>query len=268
VNWEPGYRELAPPAALRDEIHCLWVSVRPPGAGAVVPVLPDACTDLIWQSELGAYVAGPDTGPSPAAVAPGAVLAGARFRPGAGGAALAVPLCELLDLRVDAADLPAVPGGRLPGWLAPDEALRRVTAIAAELVTERPADRLVVEAARWLRRPGERADLVAGRLGVSERQLRRRCQAAVGYGPRMLTRVLRFRRFVSRVDAGGTTSDLAGLAGLAAEAGYADQAHLTRESTRLAGLTPLALVRARGSPSIAAAGAGGCAPRPRRGGHG
>ena len=57
----------------------------------------------------------------------------------------------------------------------------------------------------------------------------------------MLTRVLRFRRFLARVEVAGT----ADLAGLAAETGYADQAHLTRESTRLAGLPPAALVRSR-----------------------
>jgi AraC-like DNA-binding protein len=205
-------------------------------------VLPDGCTDLIWQSGAGAFVAGPDTGPVSDARPPGTVLVGARFRPGAGGAALGVPLSELLDQRVDAADLPAVPGGRLPGSLAPAEALRRMARIAAEMVTERPPDRLVLDAARLLGRPGARADLVAARLGLGERQLRRRCQAAVGYGPRMLTRVLRFRRFLARAEAAGTAADLAGLA---AEAGYADQAHLTRESARLAGLPPAALVRSR-----------------------
>jgi AraC-like DNA-binding protein len=242
VDWAPGYREFAPPVAFWDVIHCLWVSVTPPHEGTLTAVLPDACTDLIWQSEVGAYVAGPDTGPSPALLPPGTVLVGARFRPGAGGAALCVPLSELLDQRVDAAHLPAVPGRRLPGSLAPAEAMRRVAGIAAELVTEHPPDRLVLEVARRLDRPGERADLVAGRLGISERQLRRRCQAAVGYGPRMMMRVLRFRRFLSRIDAAGTAADLAGLA---AEVGYADQAHMTRESTRLAGLTPAALARAR-----------------------
>jgi AraC-like DNA-binding protein len=35
---------------------------------------------------------------------------------------------------------------------------------------------------------------VAGELGVSERQLQRRVCDAVGYGPKMLARVLRFRR--------------------------------------------------------------------------
>jgi AraC-like DNA-binding protein len=242
VDLTPGYRELAPDVAFRTEIHCLWVSVAPPGGAEPTPVLPDACTDLIWQSGVGAFVAGPDTGPAPSPRPPGAVFVGARFRPGAGGAALGVPLSELLDQRVDAADLPAVPAGRLPGSLAPAEAMRRMAGIAAQMVAERPADRLVLEAARLLGRPGAQAELVAAQLEISERQLRRRCQAAVGYGPRTLARILRFRRFLSRIDAGGRPTDLARLA---AEAGYADQAHLTRESTRLAGLTPAALARSR-----------------------
>jgi AraC-like DNA-binding protein len=240
VELVPGYREFAPAVAFRGEIHCLWVSVVPPCGAERAAVLPDGCTDLIWQSGAGAFVAGPDTGPAPAAQPPGTVLVGARFRPGAGGAALGVPLSGLLDQRVDAADLPGVPRGRLPGSLAPEEAMRRVAGIAAQMVTERPPDRLVLEAARLLGRPGARDELAAARLGIGERQLRRRCQAAAGYGPRTLARVLRFRRFLSRIDAGG-----ADLARIAAEAGYADQAHLTRESTRLAGLPPAALARSR-----------------------
>lgn len=245
MDWAPGYREFPPPGRLCDSLHCLWVSAIPDDAEPALDlVLPDACTDLIWQSGVGAFVAGPDTVPAPVTRQPGAVLVGARFRPGAGGAALGVPLTELLNLRVDAADLPGLPARRLPGSLAPAEALRRVAEVAAAMVTERPPDPLVLEAARELDRPGARADLVAGRLGVSERQLRRRCQAAVGYGPRTLTRVLRFRRFLTRVDAG----EAGDLAGAAAEAGYADQAHLSRESARLGGLPPAALARARRRP--------------------
>jgi methylphosphotriester-DNA--protein-cysteine methyltransferase len=77
-------------------------------------------------------------------------------------------------------------------------------------------------------------------LGVSERQLRRRFHAAVGYGPKTLARILRFRRFVDAIDRG--RSDLAALA---FDAGYADQAHLTRETRRLAGLPPAIFMRAR-----------------------
>jgi AraC-like DNA-binding protein len=242
MDWAVGYREMAPDVAFRKAIHCLWVSVIPSAGGPPTQVLPDACTDLIWQSGVGAFVAGPDTGPVPDSRPPGTVLVGVRFRPGTGGAALGAPLDELLDRRVDAADLPGVPRGRLPGSLSPQEALRRLALIGAEIVTERPPDPLVLSAARLLARPGARADAVAERLSVSERQLRRRCQAGVGYGPRTLARVLRFRAFLSRVEAGGAGD----LAVIAAETGYADQSHLTRESTRLAGLPPAALARSRG----------------------
>jgi AraC-like DNA-binding protein len=241
VDWAPGYREFAPAAAFCREIECLWARVVPDAGHPPTLVLPDACTDLIWQSGVGAFVAGPDTGPAPTLLPPGSVFVGARFRAGAGGPALGVPLSELLDQRVDAADLAAVPARRLPGSLTPAEAMRRVTRIAADLVAEHPPDQLVLAAARQLGPAGLRAEQVAGRLGVSERQLRRRCQAAAGYGPRTLRRVLRFRGFVSLLDDGAA----ADLAAAAAQAGYADQAHLTRESSRLAGLPPAALARVR-----------------------
>ncbi len=71
-----------------------------------------------------------------------------------------------------------------------------------------------------------------------------------------MTRVLRFQRFLSRIDEAGAAADLAGLA---AEVGYADQAHLTRESTRLAALARGAdKTAALGSSDSAAIQSGGC----------
>jgi AraC-like DNA-binding protein len=238
----------------------MWVRVVAPAGDRSVLVLPDACSDLIWQPGRGAYVVGPDTGPAPSPVAPGEVMVGVRFRPGAGGPALGVPLSGLLDQRLHAADLAAelAPGparerargigAAVPGTLSPVLALRRLTGLAGAMAAAGPPDPLVQAAVRYLARPGAQADQAASDLGVSERQLRRRCLATVGYGPAMLRRVLRFRRFVSALDAAGGRADL-GL--LAAEAGYADQAHLTRESGRLGGLTPAALAASR-HPAAAA----------------
>lgn len=66
-----------------------------------------------------------------------------------------------------------------------------------------------------------------------------RCSAALpstsATGPKTLQRVLRFQRFMRaapRVE----------LAGAAALAGYADQSHLSRETRRLAGMSPRELV--------------------------
>jgi len=84
--------------------------------------------------------------------------------------------------------------------------------------------------------PRQRVDRLASDLGLSERQLRRRCLASVGYGPKTLQRVLRLRRFIRT----GETE----LARAALDAGFSDQAHLARECRRLTGLPPTAL-RAR-----------------------
>lgn len=249
MQWRPGYREQSPPAPLRPSVTCFWTRVADPGQQATAEVLPDACVDLIWRRGHGVFVAGPDTGPVPSAMPPETVLVGVRFAPGAGGPALGLPLSELLNQRVDAADLgtrPAAGLARVPADVPPGEAQRLLTGLAAAMVAGGPADRLVTAAAWLLGEPAVRAEDIAARLGVSERQLRRRCQAAVGYGPATLRRVLRFRRFLSWVDAAGLpgTGDLATAA---ADLGYADQAHLTRETARLAGLTPAALARARWS---------------------
>ncbi len=77
-------------------------------------------------------------------------------------------------------------------------------------------------------------------LSLSERQLRRRCRAAAGVGPKELHRILRLQGFVARVRASidrPGPPDVA-LARWAVEAGYHDQAHLTRECRRLLGVPP------------------------------
>ena len=77
----------------------------------------------------------------------------------------------------------------------------------------------------------------AGSVTVSERRLRRRFVQAVGYGPATYLRVTRFQRAVA------LASRVPGLAALAAAAGYADQAHLSRDCRALTGLTPRAYFR-------------------------
>lgn len=77
-------------------------------------------------------------------------------------------------------------------------------------------------------RGGERMVSIATTLGWTERQLHRRSTAAFGYGPKVLRRVPRFDRAM-RLARGVE------LATVAAEAGYADQAHMAREVRALAG---------------------------------
>jgi methylphosphotriester-DNA--protein-cysteine methyltransferase len=90
--------------------------------------------------------------------------------------------------------------------------------------------------------PG-RVQAIGDELGISARQLRRRFHAAVGYGPKTLARVLRFQRLLALVSRRGARRG--DLARLALDAGYADQAHMTAEVTRLAGDPPGRLLAAR-----------------------
>jgi AraC-like DNA-binding protein len=239
--WAAGYREWLPPVPLRGSLTCLWVRVVAQAGGAQVSdVMPDGCSDLIWESGRGGYLAGPDTGPAPTELPAGTVVVGARFRPGAAGPALRLPLAELRDQRVDlSAVLPRLATQLAPD-LPPDAALNLVTAWSARLVSDGPPDPVADQGARLL--AGGRASVrdLPGMLAVSERQLLRRFDAAVGYGPKTLQRVLRFRTVLAQLSAAGHRMDLAALA---VRAGYADQAHLTRETTRLAGRPPAALAR-------------------------
>lgn len=241
----PGYAEWAPPAALRSAVVCLWASVVPEGASRVSLVLPDACSDLIWEQGVGGYVAGPDTGPVCTVTGAGTVIAGVRFRPSAGGQVFGLPLSEIRDQRVALADVLPSAAKRLRGTADPATAAAWALEITGGLVADGTADPAMARAAALLRDPAARTEAVAAQVGLSERQFRRRCQAAAGYGPKTLQRVFRFQRFVRVLDAAAEAEppDLALAASLA---GYADQAHLTRECSALSGLTPAALARVRG----------------------
>jgi AraC-like DNA-binding protein len=82
-------------------------------------------------------------------------------------------------------------------------------------------------------------------LAISASQLRRRFRATVGVGPKTLRRTLRFQGYLALAQAASAPGGLmpgSTLADLAAAAGYADQANLSRECLGLTGLTPRQLL--------------------------
>ena len=239
-----AYVELPQPVPL---ITCLWR--RDPQPEPVRrDVLPDACVDIVWVAGQRLFVAGPATGPTPAGVPAGTAVMGVRFRIGAAGAALRLPASELLDRTVPLEDVWGAEGARIEERLGEAAPADQLAALARE-VRERldgELDRTVRAAATAAALPRTRIDALADSLGIGDRQLRRRFTAAVGYGPKTLQRILRFQRFLALAEAAG---DRAELASLALDAGYADQAHLTRECRRLSGLTPVALLESGAGPA-------------------
>jgi AraC-like DNA-binding protein len=94
-----------------------------------------------------------------------------------------------------------------------------------------------------LRRTGGRVSIgeLAAELGWSHRRLIARFREQIGLAPKTVARVLRFDRAVAAL--GSPTSR--GLAEIAFDCGYFDQAHLNRDFRELAGTTPTLFRRSR-----------------------
>jgi AraC-like DNA-binding protein len=244
-----AYREWTPPAALAPWVRRVW-ELTVPGASGPGRVLPDGCMDLVVIGGR-LLVAGPDTGPVPVARRAGESVTGLRFHPGAGPAVLGPVASELRDTRIPLETVWGRDGQELEERVAaasPGDGLavlqERLLARLGAAREPRP-DPLVAAAVHLLEGHAVLPGRVGGMgdaLGLGERQLRRRFHAAVGYGPKTLARVLRFQRLLGLLDRPGPRPSLA-LA--AADAGYADQAHMTTECVRLTGLTPTALLAER-----------------------
>ena len=79
-----------------------------------------------------------------------------------------------------------------------------------------------------------RIDAIAARLGWSRKHLSQRFQDEIGLSPKSLARIIRFNRALDLANRAVQPD----WADLAAECGYADQAHLTREFAEFAGASP------------------------------
>lgn len=206
-------------------------------SGDSSPVLPDGSIDLLWR-EGTLLVAGPDTGPYRPDAAPGTRFAGLRLYPGTAPELLGVPAHELRDRRVELTDLWPIARVRaltVEVDVAPDPAAALEAVVlrrAAECGALDPLPRMVVAALQ----AGASVAATADAAGIGARALHRRSLAAFGYGPKTLARILRMRRALAAARSGMS------LALAAAHAGYADQAHFTREVTLLAGRPPGALI--------------------------
>jgi AraC-like DNA-binding protein len=231
LNESDTYDEWAPPPAWRNVVACCWeqrVTVD-----RVQRVLPDGHADvLLWESGAVEVVGLHDTVTLPH-LPRGTSIRGVRLRPEAVGAAFGVPASELRNTTVSADD---VMGGRRGRRLRDDRALD------AWIRSIEP-DRRTAAAVELLRSTS--VEQAAARLGLSARQLQRSLVANIGLSPKALQRVMRLRRFLE------CTSRGADLATASADAGFADQSHLTRDVRALSGLTPARLVHERGGRSQA-----------------
>jgi AraC-like DNA-binding protein len=190
--------------------------------------------DLLWDGAR-LFVAGPDTTARWHQTPERVTYTAIRFSGGAGPALLGVPAHEVRDQTPDLDQL----------WSSGD--VRRLV----EQVAANPAslEAWAVGRAAWrnvdplgsrvlkMANAGTPVAGMADRLGLSARQLHRRCVPVFGYGPRRLSRILRMGRALERARAGMP------LAQVAASCCYVDQAHFCREVRALTKTTPARLLQ-------------------------
>jgi AraC-like DNA-binding protein len=240
------YKEFFAPPQLASRCLCFWTQTIVGSQGVFEHrVLPDACIDVVLINDEPPMVVGPWTVPFLARLAVGTSITGVRLRPGRASCLLGIPASELLNQIIPTEAVKgAVQKMRLEQVTEqPDAAARRsaLTQVLAASVADSPLDTAVLAGIRWFSgHPHGRVEQLSQWIGISERQLHRRFSAAIGYGPKMFQSVLRFQRLLKTAR---ETRGERSLAHLAASAGYADQAHMTRDVQRLANLRPTALFR-------------------------
>jgi AraC-like DNA-binding protein len=171
---------------------------------------------------------------------------GTRFRPGGFRPFLGGPVSELTGRFVEIGEMYGAAGMTLVEQVLaepdPRAAISLTETFLLSLGPER--DSLAEEVAALVAMVENdvsmtRVDELATRSGRSVRSLQRLFRDYVGIGPKWVIRRFRLHEAAERVYQG------LNLATLAAELGYTDQAHLTRDFTAAVGMPPAAYARLR-----------------------
>ncbi|MGN2243161.1 helix-turn-helix domain-containing protein [Frateuria sp. GZRR33] len=256
-------RRPAPP--LDALVEKLWDWDMPPAAHRYERVLPQPGAQLIINlyedqtrvysddaerrclASSGSVLGGPQLCSQIIDTAEQIRVMGVVFRPGGAGALTGEDMGAMAGGDVDLASLFGGDASALRQRLLETADPRERLALLERWLLQRMRlprpEACVAHALAWLGRTPQavRIGSLVRESGVSERRLVRLFRRQVGYGPKQYARLLRFRAVVAQVH-GLSQVDWAGVA---ADGGYCDQAHLAHEFRRFAGVTPGAFMAAQ-----------------------
>jgi AraC-like DNA-binding protein len=248
ANTEPTFWEAPPHPALHPFVDRLWARIAVEGAPPL-RILPDGCIDLLVQTSdpSRSFAVGTMTGATVFEPRRAVRIIAVRFRPGGAARFLGVAAEELTDGVAELKDL----GVR---WLAPGmiperahlgDAVRALErALLSRLAVISAPDRTIAYAIAAL--SGARVPSVESlsrSIGWSRQHLGRSFRHEVGVSPKQFARVARLQRAVIHLQHARPK----GLADAAASLGYFDQAHMSRDFSELAGISPGMVAAAGGS---------------------
>ncbi|WP_330231855.1 helix-turn-helix domain-containing protein [Nocardia sp. NBC_00508] len=237
---------LPPSNAVDRHIEWYWavrwdLRGRPPYRAEVLPYPSVNITFERSATRTGGFVNGVYTAKFVRELSGMGEVFGIRFRAGGFGAFTGLDVGSFRDGTVSITDVMPDAAGLTERVLdAPTDERRRI--VVEEYLTSRPAVedptyRLVLRIVDAMATDQEltRVDQVTDRFGVTARTLQRMFRRYVGAGPKWVLRRYRLQDGADLL-AKGRTEDLAALA---AELGYFDQAHFSREFTLEVGMAPL-----------------------------
>ncbi|MDN5861771.1 MAG: AraC family transcriptional regulator, partial [Pseudonocardia sp.] len=205
-----SYVERPPLPELAGVVRAVWIQ-RTGAAAYAQRHLPTGGVEIHVPIGGRPQLLGPLTGPQIEVIPAHTTVVGMRFRPGSP-PPLPTVLDDLVDQRVGLTELwgPAVDRivGAVAGAGTPERALLSLQAnILRAFRTSVQLDPLVGAAVQALM-PWHPVEVgsVATHLALSASQLRRRCLHAVGVGPKVLQRTLRFQGFLALAQSGAAAS--------------------------------------------------------------
>ncbi len=234
-----SFRRYAPPPEVRSFVESLWTFEASPAGKALTDyILPDFGTEIICRvdGERHAFLRGPRLHLEAIAIEPGARYAGARLRPGIGTHLFKIAAREACGPRLALSEFDCR-SARASGV----SGLRQLTSVLIDLFRQRGRDdraHIADRAAALIsaRQGRISAEEIASEMGCSTRHLHRVMISGLGIGPKTAARIARIRWAIALLGASTTT-----LAAAAIDAGYADQAHMTREFSILGVPSPARL---------------------------
>ncbi|RWN42258.1 MAG: AraC family transcriptional regulator [Mesorhizobium sp.] len=235
-----GYREMTPGHMRNVEYASLTVPLVISFAEPFAIGLGKAPGD---NDRFDSFAAGLFAGPVVIESFGGACCVQVNFTPLGARRFFRLPMSELADSMVVLDDVLGAQGlalreklGNAPDWTTRFDMAEAFVTARLENAAETPLeiawayDRIITSGGRT------RIASIAERLGWSRKHLAAGFSNAIGIGPKTLSRIVRFNRAL-----GLSRQPTVDWAGIAADCGYADQAHLVREFRDLAGETPTAL---------------------------
>lgn len=249
------YSETRPPQRLQSHVACVWRLQCRPSPGRVDTIYPDGHVELIvhlacppmvletdgrWQQQSRCLFAAQTLAPVQLRPVGPIDCVGIRLKPAAsyspGG-----DCGKLLDRVVPLADVNSQLASALHEVITANRASPASPALWAVLTDQllrRPVEPEIERAVAAIMDSGGdiRIHSLANVAAMSIRSLQQRFLVTVGLSPKQFCRIVRLQVTLRMLDGAEQP-----LAQLAHEAGYFDQAHASRETTSMLGLTPSAL---------------------------